>query len=65
MFEKVYKWNNPVRAAGVAISDFTHCQEQVYIDLDGGKHEKLERLDTAVDNIRKKYGNKNDFTGSR
>ncbi len=57
LFEKVYKWNNPVRAAGVSICDFTHNQEQIYIDLYNNKHDKIERLDQAVDNIRKKYGN--------
>ncbi len=57
LFEKVYKWHNPVRAAGVSICDFTHSEEQIYFDIDKDKHEKQERLDEVVDNIRKKYGN--------
>ena len=57
LFESLYKWNNPVRAAGVSVCDFTHCLEQIYFDLDKDKHDKQERLDEAVDNIRKKYGN--------
>lgn len=57
LFESLYKWDRPVRAAGVAISDFTFNQEQMFIDDCSEKHDKLERLDSAVDNIRKKYGN--------
>ena len=57
LFEKVYKWRSPVRAAGVSICDFTHSLEQMYFDDDKVKHDKLERLDMAIDDIRKKYGN--------
>lgn len=57
LFESLYKWERPVRAAGVAISDFTFNQEQTFFDDCSEKHDKLERLDNAVDNIRKKYGN--------
>lgn len=57
LFEKVYKWHNPVRAAGVSVCDFTHSLEQMYFDVDKDKHDKQERLDMAIDDIRKKYGN--------
>ncbi len=57
LFESMYKWNNPVRAAGVSISDFTLNNEQMYIDLEKEKHDKHDRLESAVDQIRKKYGN--------
>ncbi len=57
LFEKIYKWDSPVRAAGVSVCDFTHSLEQMYFDVDNLRHEKQERLDEAVDNIRKKYGN--------
>ena len=57
LFEELYKWANPVRAAGVAITDFTFNQEQMFIDLDKAGQDKIDRLDNAVDKIRKKYGN--------
>ncbi len=57
LFEKIYKWHSPVRAAGVSVCDFTHSLEQIYIDFDKDKHDKQERLDQTVDDIRKKYGN--------
>ncbi len=57
LFESLYRWNNPVRAAGVAISDFTLGTEQMFFDEHKDKIDKLDRLDLAVDNIRKKYGN--------
>ncbi len=56
LFESLYKWNSPVRAAGVAISDFTLGTEQMFFDDNKEKIEKLDRLDIAVDTIRKKYG---------
>ncbi len=57
LFKSLYKWNNPVRAAGVAISNFTFGAEQMFFDDTKEKADKLDRLDVAVDNIRKKYGN--------
>ena len=57
LFDSLYKWNNPVRAAGVAISDFTLGSEQMFFDGNKTKIDKLDRLDVAVDKIRKKYGN--------
>ena len=58
LFESLYKWERPVRGAGVAVCEFTHGSEQISMDLEGDKHEKLDRLDLAVDGIRRKYGNK-------
>lgn len=57
LFESVYKWQNPVRAAGVSVCDFTLNTEQTFMDFEKDKHEKNQRLDKAVDGIRKKYGN--------
>ena len=57
LFESLYKWNNPVRAAGVAISDFTLGTEQMFFDENKDKIDKQDRLDVAVDSIRRKYGN--------
>jgi DNA polymerase-4 len=60
LFESLYKWDYPVRGAGVSVSDFTLGAEQLMIGLDGKCDDdvaKSDRLDEAVDKIRKKYGN--------
>jgi len=46
-----------VRGIGVAVSNFTLGTEQLSIDTDIIKDEKKDRLELAVDGIRKKYGN--------
>ncbi|MBR1968027.1 MAG: hypothetical protein IKA11_01365, partial [Clostridia bacterium] len=43
--------------AGVSVSDFTFGMEQLSFDTDAEKENKKDRLDTAVDSIRAKYGN--------
>ena len=57
LFEKLYKWQFPVRAVGVSVCNFTLGVEQLSIDLNGKNSEKIDRLDNVVDGIRKKYGN--------
>lgn len=57
LFERLYSWKNPVRGLGVSVCNFTMGLEQLSIDFDGNKESKKDRLDDAVDNIRKKYGN--------
>lgn len=60
LFNSLYKWERPVRAAGVSVSDFTLGLEQLTFNVDyqaNKKHDKNDRLEHAVDDIRKKYGN--------
>ena len=57
MFSELYKWEYPVRGIGVSVSNFTLGLEQLSFDTDVKKTEKVDRLDTVVDGIRKKYGN--------
>ena len=57
LFQSLYNWQNPVRGAGVSVSDFTFGMEQLSFDTDAEKENKKDRLDTAVDSIRAKYGN--------
>lgn len=57
LFNSLYKWQNPVRGIGVAVSNFTLGTEQLSFDLDGKSDDKQDRLDLAVDGIRRKYGN--------
>lgn len=57
LFEQFYKWGNPVRGIGVAVCNFTLGTEQLSFDFDGKNSDKIDRLDSAVDKIRAKYGN--------
>ena len=56
-YNSLYKWENPVRGAGVSVSNFTLGLEQLSFDFDGDKRKKQDLLDTTVDKIRAKYGN--------
>lgn len=57
LFREIYPWHYFVRSLGVSVSDFCFGAEQ--LDLFGSleKDEKQRRLDAAVDQLRKKYGN--------
>lgn len=57
LFQDLYKWERPVRGIGVAVSGFTLGEEQLSLLDDGNKSKKMDNLDRAVDEIRKKYGN--------
>lgn len=58
LFETLYKWERPVRGIGVSVCDFILGSEQLSFSFDAKKEEKIDKLDLAVDKIRKKYGNK-------
>ena len=58
LFETLYKWERPVRGIGVSVCDFILGAEQLSFSFDAEKEEKIDKLDLAVDKIRKKYGNK-------
>ncbi len=57
LFRALYGWKFPVRALGVAVSDFSDAQQ---LDLfgDASAEEKEDRLDAAVKKLRDKYGNR-------
>ena len=57
LFKEVYKWENPLRSIGIAVSEFKFGDEQ--LDLFGNleKDEKQKRLDNTIDKLRAKYGN--------
>lgn len=58
LFETLYTWERPVRGIGVSVCDFILGAEQLSFSFDAEKEEKIDKLDLAVDKIRKKYGNK-------
>lgn len=57
LFRANYDWEKPLRSIGVSVSDFG--KDILQFDLNGTveKHEKLERLEHTVDDIRRRFGN--------
>lgn len=58
LFISNYRWTYPIRSLGVSVSDFDFefCEQ---FDLSGSieKREKLEKIETTVDNLKKRFGN--------
>ena len=57
LFDELYPWKYPVRGVGVTVCDFTHGKQQMSMFEDNAKEERNERLDTAIENIRSRFGN--------
>ena len=58
LFEEIFSWHNHmVRGIGVSVTNFTMGREQLMIGQDAIREEKSDRLDEAIDKIRRKYGN--------
>lgn len=57
LFVQNYDWTYPVRSLGVSVSDFDFEYEQ--FDMDGSveNREKQEKIETAVDALKKRFGN--------
>lgn len=57
LFRALKTEGKPVRALGVAVSDFTTAEQ---LDLFGNteKEQKIDRADAAISGIRRKYGNR-------
>lgn len=58
LFRSNYNWDNPVRSIGLSVTDFDY-ENIIQFDLAGkAQHrEKLEKLETAVDKLKNRYGN--------
>ncbi len=58
LFSANYNWENPIRSLGLSVTDFDFDGILQY-DISGSveKREKLERLETAVDKLKDRYGN--------
>ncbi len=58
LFISNYSWTYPIRSLGVSVSDFDFefCEQ---FDLIGSveKREKLEKIETTVDNLKRRFGN--------
>lgn len=58
LFKINYNWNAPIRSLGVSVGDFDfeYCEQ---FDLYGTaeKREKLEKIESTVDNLKRRFGN--------
>lgn len=58
LFQTRYNWSKPIRSIGVRASDLVEADYPVQLNLfiDQEKRERLEHLDDAVDEIRRRFG---------
>ena len=58
LFIDNYDWKLPIRSLGISMTDFDY-DEIIQFDLSKSveKREKLEKIDTAVDKLKDRYGN--------
>lgn len=57
LFKANYNWNEPIRSLGLSVTDFdADYIAQFDLAKTVQKREKLERLDTAVDKLKDRYG---------
>lgn len=59
LFKDTYKFENPIRSIGVAVSNFISDEIPAQYDFftDTSKKEKLESIDKTVDDLKRRYGN--------
>ena len=55
LFKANYNWIHKVRGLGVSVSDFTN-EEQLSFDIDIKKHQKKEKLEETIENLRQRFG---------
>lgn len=56
LFKENYHWERPLRSIGVSVSDFGDEVLQFDLNKTVEKHEKLEKIECAVDEIRRRFG---------
>lgn len=58
LFQKHYSWEHPIRSLGVRGAELVMEEIPVQLDLfhNQEKREKLEKMDRAVDDIRRRFG---------
>lgn len=57
LFKRNYHWNKPIRSIGVRGCGLVPAQDmQLSLFPDDKKHERWERLDVTVDELRQRYG---------
>ncbi len=58
LFRSNYRWKKPIRSLGVRASSLVpaNCCEQLDLFTDNDKRDRLHLLDTAVDDLRRRFG---------
>lgn len=58
LFQESYHWSLPLRSIGLTVSDFTAAEACVQTNLfqDELEREREEKLDAALDSLKKRYG---------
>lgn len=58
LFNSYYTWEKPVRAVGIRACELVNEEDAIQYTLfySGERYEKLERLESRVDEIRRRYG---------
>ena len=56
LFKENYHWERPLRSIGVSVADFGDEVLQFDLNKTVEKHEKLEKIECAVDEIRRRFG---------
>ena len=58
LFQKHYHWEEPIRSIGVNLSDLSHKNEPIQLDVfcDWQKREQKQKLECTVDWLRRRYG---------
>lgn len=59
LFEESYKWDKPVRSIGVRGTDLVdeNYSEQLELFCDYSRREKMQKTDSVIDDIRRRFGN--------
>jgi DNA polymerase IV len=59
LFRKFYSWYRPIRSIGISVSDFAHDNIPTQTDLfcDERQRIRMERLDSVVDVLKRRFGN--------
>lgn len=58
LFRANYRWNKPIRSIGVRASSLVNALTPIQMNLfvDQAYRDKLQRMDHAVDDIRRRFG---------
>ena len=59
IFRANYRWDEPIRSIGVSVTDFSHDDIPVQLDMydDYQKREDLAEIERTVDGLRRRFGN--------
>lgn len=59
LLKKHYAWGAPIRSIGVSMTDFSHGDEPVQLDMfdNHKKREEMKALEETVDTLRRRFGN--------